>query len=322
MRHRLLLCALPCALLGFGLGGAAAEDYPAHPIRLVVPFSPGGAVDALARVIATPLGADLGQPVVVYNRGGAGGSIGMEEVAKAAPDGYTLLLAHSGLTYMPGFYRKLPFDPAKDFDGIVIAVSGIYVLAVNLDLPVKSVAELIAYAKANPGKLSYGSAGIGSSLHLAGEFLKRAAGVDIVHVPYKGPAEAAADMIGGRIQMMFGPSVTILPLAQAGKIRALAVTSATRSSLAPDLPAMAETVPGFDVVGWYGLAAPVGTPKDVIAKLNAGTNRALQSPDLVAQLRTLGYERIGGTPAEADARIKSDVVRWTKIIQDAGIQAQ
>jgi tripartite-type tricarboxylate transporter receptor subunit TctC len=318
MRYLLLLCTL----LSFGAVGAAADDYPSHAIRLVVPFSPGGAVDSLARVIANPLAARLGQPVVIYNRGGAGGSIGMDEVAKSTPDGYTLLLDHSGLTYMPGFYRKLPFDPVQDFDGIIVAVSGIYVLAVNLDLPVKSVADLIAYAKANPGTLSYGSAGIGSSLHLAGEFLKHDAGVDIVHVPYKDPAEAATDLIGGRIQMMFGPSVTILPLAQAGKLRALAVTSAKRSALAPELPTMAETLPGFEVVGWYGLAAPAGAPQDTIAKLNAETNKALQSPDLISQLRQLGYEQIGGTPEQASARIKSDVARWTKIIRDAGIEPQ
>jgi tripartite-type tricarboxylate transporter receptor subunit TctC len=311
-----------CVALSAGLGGAAADDYPSHSIRLVVPFAPGGAVDSLARVIANPLSERLGQPVVVYNRGGAGGSIGMDEVAKAVPDGYTLLLDHSGLTYMPGFYRNLPFDPAKDFAGIVVAVSGIYVLAVNNDLPVKSVAELIAYAKAHPGKLSYGSAGVGSSLHLAGEFLKHDAGIDIVHVPYKGPAEAATDMIGGRIQMMFGPSVTILPLAQAGKIRALAVTSAKRSTLAPDLPPMAETLPGFEVIGWYGLGAPAGTPVSVVGKLNAAANAALKLPDFNAQVRKLGYEEIGGSPDEANARIKSDVVRWTKIIRDAGIEQQ
>jgi len=314
--------ALLCLLLGFCFAGAAADDYPSRSIRLVVPFAPGGAVDALARVIAKPLAERLGQPVVIYNRGGAGGMIGMDEVAKSASDGYTLLLDHSGLTYMPGFYRTLPFDPVKDFDAIVVAVSGIYVLAVNIDLPVKSVAELIAYAKANPGQLSYGSAGIGSSLHLAGEFLKRAAGVDIVHVPYKGPAPAATDLIGGQIQMMFGPPVTVLPLAQAGKIRALAVTSAKRSALAPELPTMAETLPGFEVVGWYGLAAPAGTPKGVIARLNAETNRALQSSDLIAQLRQLGYEEIGGTADEASGRIKADVAHWTTIIRDAGIKPQ
>src|SRR3984957_2565315 len=191
MRRFLLLCGLLCV----GAAAGFADDYPSHAIRLVVPFAPGGAVDSLARVIANPLAERLGQPVVVYNRGGAGGSIGMDEVAKAPPDGYTLLLAHSGLTYVPGFYRNPPFDPAKDFDGIVVAVSGIYVLAVNLDLPGHSVADLVAYAKANPAKLSYGSAGVGSSLHLAGEFLKHDAGIDIVHVPYKGPAEGAGHMI-------------------------------------------------------------------------------------------------------------------------------
>jgi tripartite-type tricarboxylate transporter receptor subunit TctC len=311
-----------CALLSFGAAGAAADDYPSRPIRLIVPFAAGGALDTVARVLSNPLNASLAKPIVVYNRGGAGGILGMEEVAKSPPDGYTLLLDHSGLTYMPGLYRELPFDPMKDFDGIVTAVSGIYVLAVNSELPVKSVAGLIAYAKANPGKLSYGSAGIGSTLHLASEFFKRAAGVDILHVPYKGAAQAAMDMAGGQTQMMFGPAVDILPLAQAGKIRALAVTSAKRSALAPDLPAMAETLPGFEVVGWYGFAAPAGTPQSAIAMLNAETNRALRSPDLIAQFRGLGYEPIGDTPEQATARIRTDVLRWTKIIHDAGIQPQ
>src|SRR6204780_5025964 len=208
-------------LLILGAGAAFADDYPTHPIRLIVPFGPGGAGDPFPRLIANPLGERLSKPVVIYDRGGAGGSIGMDEVAKAPADGYTLLLDHSGMTYMPGLYRTLPFDPVKDFDGIITAVAGFYVLAVSNDLPVKSVAELIAYAKANPGKLSYGSAGVGSTLHLAGEFFKHDAGIDIVHVPYKGPADAAADLIGGRIQMMFGPATALLPLAQAGKIRAL-----------------------------------------------------------------------------------------------------
>ena len=313
---------LLCAVLGFGVQGAAAEDYPSRPIRVIVPFAAGGAVDTVGRVLTNPLNASLAKPMVVYNRGGAGGLIGMDEVAKSAPDGYTLLLVHSGLTYMPGLYSKLPFDPAKDFDGVITAVSGIYVLAVNANLPVKTVPELLAYAKTNPGKLHYGSAGIGSTLHLAGEFFKLKAGVDIVHVPYKGAAPAVTDLLGGQTQMMFGPAVDILPLAQAGKLRALAVTSAKRSALAPDLPAVAETVPGFEVVGWYGLAAPAGTPKDVVAKLNAEANRVLRSPELAAQFRQLGYEPIGDTPEQASARIKSDVALWTKIIRDAGIQPQ
>jgi len=316
---RLLLI---CAVLGCGLPGALADDYPTHPIRLIVPFAPAGAVDPVARLIANPLGERLGKAVVIYDRGGAGGAIGMDEVAKSPPDGYTLLLDHSGMTYMPGLYRTIPFDPVKDFAGIITAVAGFYVLAVNNDLPVKSVAELIAYAKANPGKLSYGSAGVGSTLHLAGELFKHATGTDIVHVPYKGAAPAATDLAGGQIPMMFGPATALLPLAKAGKIRALAVTSAKRAALVPDLPTMVETLPGFEVVGWYGLAAPAGTPNEVIAQLNAETNGLLQVPDLVAKMRELSYEPIGGTPEEANARIKADVARWTKIIHDAGIEPQ
>lgn len=310
------------ALLGLGAVGAAADGYPSRSIRLIVPFAAGGAVDTVARVLTNPLAAKLGQPVVIYDQGGGGGILGMNEAAQAAPDGYTLLLAHSGLTYMAGLHRALPFDPAKDFTGVVTAVSGIYVLAVNPALPVHSVAELIAYAKTNPGKLSFGSAGIGSSLHLAGEFFKSEAGVDIVHVPYKGAAQAVTDLVGGQIQMMFGPAVAVLPLAEAGKLRALAVTSAKPSALAPGLPAVAETLPDFEIVGWYGLAAPAATPKDIVARLNAATDATLRSPDLIAQFRQLGYEPIGDTPEEADARIKSDVAHWTKIIHDAGIQPQ
>jgi tripartite-type tricarboxylate transporter receptor subunit TctC len=274
-------------------------------------------------VLGAPLSASLGQPVVIDNRGGAGGIIGMDAVAKAAPDGYTLLLAHSGLTYMPGLYKKLPFDPVKDFAGVITAVSGSYVLAVSAQAPFKSVAELIAYAKANPGKLTYGSAGIGSTLHLAAEFFRRAAGIEILHVPYKGAAQATTDLVGGQVQMMFGPLVAIMPLADAGKLRALAVTSARRSALAPNVPTMIESgIPGFEVTGWYGLAAPAGTPEDVIEKLNSETNKALKSAELIEQFRLQGYEPLGGTPDEMNAQIKADAVRWTRIIQDAGIQPQ
>jgi tripartite-type tricarboxylate transporter receptor subunit TctC len=304
-------------------GIAQAQDYPSQSIRLIVPFAAGGAVGAVARVLGAPLSAWLGQSVVIDNRGGAGGIIGMEAVAKSPPDGYTLLLAHSGLTYMPGLYSKLPFDPLKDFDGVITAVSGTYVLAVFNDAPFKTIPELVAYAKANPGKLSYGSAGIGSTLHLAAEFFKRAAGVDIIHVPYRGAAQATTDLVGGQVQMMFGPVVAVLPLAQAGKVRALAVTSAKRSALAPELPTMIESgVPGFEVTGWYGLAAPAGTPKGIVERLNAETNRALQSSEIIEQFRVQGYEPIGGTPDQMNAQIRSDTAQWTKIIRDAGIQPQ
>ena len=302
---------------------ANADDYPSKPIRLIVPFAAGGAVGAVARVLSAPLAASLGQAVVIDNRGGAGGIIGMDAVAKSPADGYTLLLAHSGLTYMPGLYRKLPFDPVKDFDGVITAVSGSYVMAVSAEAPFKTLAELIAYAKAHPGQLTYGSAGIGSTLHLAAEFFKRAAGVDILHVPYKGAAQATTDLVGGQVQMMFGPLVAIMPLAEAGKLRALAVTSAKRSALAPNVPTMIESgIAGFEVSGWYGLEAPAGTPKAAAARINGETNRALKSPELIEQFRLQGYEPLGGTPDEMNAQIKTDVERWTKIIRDAGIQPQ
>jgi len=317
---RMVLAAFAAVTLA--ASPASSQDYPKQSIRLIVPFAAGGAVGAVARVLSTPLQASLGQSIVIDNRGGAGGIIGMDAVAKSPPDGYTLLLAHSGLTYMPGLYRTLPFDPEKDFEPVITAVTGIYVLAVSNDAPFKTFAEMIAYAKGNPGKLSYGSAGIGSTLHLAAEFLKRAAGINMIHVPYKGAAQATTDLVGGQIQMMFGPAVAILPLAQSGKVRALAVTSLKRSSLMPDLPTVAESVPGFEVTGWYGLAAPAGTPKPIVAKLNAEANRALKSPELIEQFRVQGYEPLGGTPEEMKTQIRNDVAQWTKIIRDAAIEPQ
>jgi tripartite-type tricarboxylate transporter receptor subunit TctC len=302
---------------------AAQEPYPTRQVQLIVPFAPGGAVDAVARVLATPLAAGLGKPMVIDNRGGAGGVIGMEAAARAPADGHTVLLAHSGLTAMPGLYKKLSFDPVKDFDGVITAVSGSYMLAVSATAPFNSVAELIAHAKANPGKLTYASAGVGSTIHLASEFFKRAAGVDILHVPYKGAAQATTDLIGGQIQMMIGPVNNIQPLATAGKIRALAVTSAMRSPLAPDVPTIAESgLPGFEVIGWYGFAVPAGTPAAAVAKLNAETNRVLKSDEVIAQFRKQGYEPVGDTPEQSSARIRADVAQWTKIIREAGIEPQ
>jgi tripartite-type tricarboxylate transporter receptor subunit TctC len=299
----------------------ARAAYPERPIRLIVPFVPGGAVDAVGRLLGNAMTADLGQPVVIENRGGAGGVIGMEVAAHAAPDGYSMMVSHSGFAAMPGLYRKLPFDPVHDFAGIVTAVSGIYVLVISPSLAFKSVAELIGFAKANPGKLSYASAGVGSTVHLAGEFFKHSAGIDIVHVPYKGSGPATTDLVGGQVQMMFGPAVNTLPLAQAGNLRALAVTSAKRSVLAPNLPTVAESgLPGFDVVGWYGLAAPAGTARPTIARLNAAANNVLKSADLIAQFRLQGYEPVGGTPEEATTWIKAEVMRWTDVIREAGVE--
>ena len=285
-----------------------------------MPFAAGGAVDSVARVLGRALGANLGQSIVVDNRGGGGGVIGMEAVAHATADGYTLLLSHSGFAAMPGLYRELPFDPVRDFAAVITAASGAYVLAVNAAAPFRSVAELIAYAKANPG-LTYGSAGVGSTVHLAGEFFKRMAGIDIVHVPYKGAAPAITDLVGGQIRMMFAPAVNALPLAAAGELRALAVTSATRSRLAPELPTVAESgLPGFEVTGWYGLAVPAATPPATVARLNAEANRALAAPEVVEQLRLQGLDPVGGTPEQAAAWLKSEVAQWTKVIRDANIK--
>ena len=323
--------ALPVSRRGF-IGAALAASttlpsrgaraaYPERPVRLIVPFAAGGAVDSVARVLGKALSANLGGSIVIDNRGGAGGVIGMEAVAHATADGYTLLLSHSGFAAMPGLYRDLPFDPVRDFAGVVTAASGAYVLAVNSAEPFTSVADLIAYAKANPGRLTYGSAGAGSIIHLAGEFFKRTAAVELVHVPYKGAAPAITDLVGGQIRMMFAPAVNALPLAASGNLRTLAVTSAKRSRLAPGLPTVAESgLPGFEVTGWYGLAAPAATAASAVARLNAETNRALASADTVEQLRQQGLEPVGDTPEQASAWIRSEVAQWTKVIRDAGIK--
>jgi tripartite-type tricarboxylate transporter receptor subunit TctC len=316
MTFLLLVCALLFA------GSAVADDYPSKSIRLLVPFTAGGALDTVARLLSDPMTKGLGKAVVIDNRGGAGGVVGMDAAAHAPPDGYTVLLAHSGFTAMPGLYRTLSFDPVRDFDGVSIAVSGSFVVAVNPNVPLHSIADLIAYAKANPGKLSYGSAGVGSTVHLAAELFKNMAGVDILHVPYRGVGPAITDLLGGQIQIVFAPASNVLPLATSGQLRALAVTSAKRSTLAPDLPALAETLPGYEAVGWYGLAVPAGTPKPTIARLNAEANRALASNELIEKMRVQGYEPVGGTPEQASAWIKAEVERWTKVIRGAGIQPQ
>ena len=247
----------------------------------------------------------------------------MQIAATATPDGYTLLLSTAGFTALPALHEKLPFDPVKDFTGVIVAESGIYILVVNPAAPLKSVKELIAYAKANPGKLDFASAGIGSTIHLAGELFKSMAQIDMVHVPYKGAGPAITDVIGGQVQTMFASALNALPLIKSGKLRALAVTSARRSTLAPGLPTVAESgVPGFEVVGWYGLAAPFRTPKAIIRKLNADANGALKSPNLIELLQVQGLETVGGTPEEATALIKNDVARWTRLTRDAGIPHQ
>ncbi len=304
-------------------GVAQGAAYPDKPVRLIVPFAAGGGLDGAARLVAQGLSERLGQQIVIDNRGGAGGIIGMELAARAAPDGYTLLMSHVGLTAMPGLHKKLPFDPVRDYEAVIVAVSGLYALVVTNSLPVRSVQELIAHAKAHPGRLTFASAGTGSTIHLAGELFQRTAGIEIVHVPYKGAGPALTDVISGQVPMMFGTALNVLPLARSARLRALAVTSPRRSALFPELPTVAESgLPGYEVVGWYGLAAPALTPKAIVARLNADTNRALQAPDVIERLRGQGLEPVGGTPEKAAALIRTDVARWSKLIREAGIKSE
>jgi tripartite-type tricarboxylate transporter receptor subunit TctC len=315
--------ALGLMAVAFVMADAAAQSYPSKPIRLIVPFASGGGGDGALRPLAPGMSAALGQQVVIDNRGGAGGIIGMEMAARSAPDGYTLAMASAGFTAMPGLYKSLPFDPVRDFTGIIVAESGSYLLVVNPAMAWKSVGDLIAAAKARPGQFAYASAGSGSSIHLAGELFKSMAGVDITHVPYKGAGPAIVDVVSGQVPLMFASALNALSLVNAGKLRALAVTTAKRSTLAPELPTVAESgLPGFEVAGWYGFVAPAKTPPAIVHKLNAAIHRALASPELVERLRALGLEPLGGSPAEADSLIRDEVARWSRVIRDARIPPQ
>ena len=312
-----------CALGAWSAFSAMAQDYPNKSIRLIVPFAAGGAVGAVARVLSTPLQVGLGQSIVIDNRGGAGGIIGMDAVAKSPPDGYTLLLAHSGITYMPGLYRTLPFDPEKDFEPVITAVTGLYVLAVSNDAPFKTIAEMVAYAKANPSKLSYGSAGIGSTLHLGTEFLKRAAGINIIHVPYKGAAQATTDLVGGQIPLMFGPSPVLVPMVQAGRLRGLAYTGLKRSPQLPNLPTADELgVKGYEATGWYGIYGPRGLPRAIVEQLNRAVNKIIDMPDTRERFNALNLEPVGGTPEQFAEFLKADLKKYADIAKKANIQPE
>ena len=299
---------------------AAAQAYPAKPIRLVVPFPPGGPLDVIARTIGQKATEDWGQPVIVDNRPGAGGDIGADIVAKSAPDGYTIVMgALSTHAVNVTLYGNLPYDPIKDFAPIGLVAITPNVLVLNPNVPATSVQELIRYAKANPGKLSFGSGSNGSAGHLAGELFKVDAGVDMVHVPYKGGAPAMQDLLAGQIQLMFDNLANSMPQVKAGKLKALAVTTAKRSSLVPDLPTLTEAgVPNFDIYTWFGLLAPAGTPKDIIAKWNAELVKILGTPEVKERLLAQGAEPAPGTPEQFAALIKSEIPKYAKIVKDSG----
>jgi tripartite-type tricarboxylate transporter receptor subunit TctC len=307
-----------------GLGRAAAQDYPNRPITLVVPFPPGGSTSIVARTVSDKMSEVLGQSIVIDNRGGAGGTVGSRAVSKSAPDGYTILLGYTGtLAIGPTLYGNVGYDPRKDFEPIGRIGTAPNTLVVHPSLPVHSVAELIAYGKANPGKLNYGSAGIGTVSHVCGEYFATAAGVTLTHIPYKGTGPAITDLLGGHIPMAFAPIPATHENAQAGKLRMLAVTSAVRSTLLPDVPTIAESaLPGFEAVLRYGLVAPPGTPRPMIEKLNAALNAALASPDVRARLAIDGAEPLPGTPAEYAADIDREEAQWSKVVKASGAKAE
>jgi tripartite-type tricarboxylate transporter receptor subunit TctC len=299
---------------------ALAQPYPSKPIRIVVPFPAGGTTDVLARAVAQKLTESLGQATVVDNRPGAGGNIGAELVAKSPPDGYTLLMGTVGTHAInPGLYPKMPYDHVKDFSPVILVAGVPNVLVVNPALPFNSVKELIAYAKANPGKLNFASSGNGTSIHLSGELFRTMADVQIMHVPYKGSSPALQDLVGGQVQIMFDNLPSSLALIKAGKLKALAVTSLARAAALPDVPTLAESgLPGFEASSWFGLLAPAGTPQPVIAKLNADVAKWLASPEAKEKLLAQGAIAAGGTPEDFAKHIAAETAKWQKVVKDSG----
>jgi tripartite-type tricarboxylate transporter receptor subunit TctC len=316
--------AASCVLLALvalaGATGAWAQAYPTHSVKLVVPFPPGGSLDATGRLIAQKLTEAWGQPVVVENKPGAGGNIGADMVAKSAPDGYTILMgALSTHAVNPSLYAKMPYDAVKDFVPITMLAITPNVLVVNASLPVNNLKEFIAYAKANPGKLSFGSGSNGSAGHLAGEQFKVDTGTEIVHIPYKGGAPATQALLANDVQFMFDNLANATPQLKAGKIKAIAVTTAQRSKLAPEIPTMAESgMPGFDISTWFGLLAPAGTPKDVVAKWNSEVTKLLNSPEIRERFFALGQEAVPMTSEQFAAFIQSELAKYARIVKASG----
>ena len=313
------ICLRTLLISLFSVSQAYAQIYPGKPIRLVLPYPPGGGTDVIARPLAQKLTESLGQQVIVDNRGGAGGNIGMEFVARSPADGYTLLFALTAqYAVNPSLYPKLPYDPVRDYAPISLLANAPYLLVVHPSVPAKSVAELIALMKARPGQLAYSSSGNGSGAHLAGEMLRSLAHVEITHVPYKGAGPAMPDLIAGQVQLSFVTYTAAGPHIKTGRLHVLGVTTAKRSPTLPDLPAIAETVPGYDSAVWYGFAAPAGTPPDIIARLNSEVLRVLASSDFRSRITLEAVATIGSTPEEFGNFIKSEIVRWAKVVKDSG----
>lgn len=303
--------------------GAAAQNFPNKPIRIIVPYPPGGPSDMQARLIGIELTKAWGQTSVIDNRGGGSGIIGTELAARADADGHTLILMSATNAVQPGLYPKLPYDLARDFAHITSITYGPGIVVVSPSLPLRSVPELIAYAKARPGKVSFGSAGNGAPSHLSVELLKSMAQIDVVHIPYKGMAPALTDVIGGQIQFSVPTIAGGLPLSRSGKLRALAVTGAQRSPAEPALPTVAESgVPGYQASNWYGFAAPAKTPRAIIDKLNREFTRIMAAPDVREKLLNVGMEPTTTTPEQYTEFVKAEIIKWTRVVKSAGIQAE
>jgi tripartite-type tricarboxylate transporter receptor subunit TctC len=320
--RRLTAAALAAASLALGLG-AQAQPFPTKPIRMVIPYTPGGPTDLVGRALAQRLQAAFGQQVVVDNRAGGGGVIAVEIVAKAAPDGYTLLLGTPGqLVLLPLLETKLPFDAQRDFIPVTKVVDSPQVLFAFAKFPPNTVAELVAYAKQRPGQISYGSVQTGGTGHLGMELLKQATGIDMVHVPYKGTAPALTDLIAGRIQLMFSSLPSVQQHVQAGRVKLLATGARTRTDAIKDVPTISETIPGYDLVTWYGIFAPRRTPAPVIERLHAELLTILKSPEIAQIFAATGVEPAWTTPKELEAYMKAETERWRKVIQTAGIKLE
>lgn len=316
--RRTLLAALAAGATALAAGPAAAQAYPAKPVRLVVPFAPGGSTDVFARLVTDRLAPQWPQPIVIENRPGAAANIGTAQVARAPADGYTLLMVSPGFASNPSLYRKAGFDPLKDFDAVVYVALTPLVVAVHPSIPAKSLGELVDLAKRHPGKLNFASAG--SSTHLAVELLKARAGIDMVHVPYKGTAPATTDLLGGHVDLMFNNIRATLPHIASGRLRALAVTSPKRTSQAPELPTVAELgYPGYQAASWFGLVAPAGTPAAAIDRLNRDVNAILAKPDTRERMAAMGAEPGGGTPADFRRFLEDEVRTWSTLIRQIGL---
>ena len=318
----IFLVSAVIATCAIGAGSATAQTYPARPIRWVAPFPPGSTTDIVARIVAEKLTEVFGQQVTLDNRPGAGGNIAAEIVVKAPADGYTLLTGFPGLAINPSLYAKMNYDPLKDLAPVILISAAPLLMVVHPALPATTVRDVIALAKRHPGELLFPSAGNGTSSHLGGELFKSAAGIDIQHVPYKGSMQGMVDLISGRMQLMVNPLPEMIPFVESGKLRAIAVTGLQRSAVMPNLPTVAETLPGFDVTTWNGLMAPAATPKEIVARLNTEVVKLLKAPATAKRMQELGLDTIASTPGEFADHLRRETEKWAKVVKAAGARIE